>query len=27
MAEYVEGVNYLSVEDLVYINRRLIETQ
>lgn len=27
MAEYVEGVNYLSVEDLVYINRRLIEEQ
>lgn len=27
MAEYVEGVNYLSVEDLVYINRRLIEIQ
>ena len=27
MAEIVEGVNYLSVEDIIYINRRLIETQ
>lgn len=25
--EYVEGVNYLSIEDIVYINRSLIETQ
>ncbi|BBE77228.1 MULTISPECIES: type II toxin-antitoxin system death-on-curing family toxin [Phytobacter] len=27
MAEIVEGVNYLSVDDLISINRRLIETQ
>lgn len=25
--EYVEGVNYLSIDDIVYINRSLIETQ
>ncbi|EOX8565441.1 type II toxin-antitoxin system death-on-curing family toxin [Salmonella bongori] len=25
--EYVEGVNYLSIEDIVYINRSLIEIQ
>lgn len=25
--EYVEGINYLSIEDIVYINRSLIETQ
>lgn len=25
--EHVEGVNYLSIEDIVYINRSLIETQ
>lgn len=27
MAEHVEGVNYLSLEDIVYINKALIETQ
>lgn len=27
MAEIVEGVNYLSVEDIIYINRTLIEKQ
>lgn len=27
MAEIVEGVNYLSVEDIIYINRALIEKQ
>lgn len=27
MAEHVEGINYLSVEDLIYINRSLIEAQ
>ncbi|ECU9162030.1 TPA: type II toxin-antitoxin system death-on-curing family toxin [Salmonella enterica] len=27
MAEIVEGVNYLSVDDLIYINRSLIELQ
>ncbi|AVF33632.1 type II toxin-antitoxin system death-on-curing family toxin [Rahnella sikkimica] len=27
MAEIVEGIHYLSVDDLVYINRTLIETQ
>lgn len=27
MADYVEGVNYLSVDDLIFINRSLIEAQ
>ena len=27
MIEHVEGINYLSLEDIVYINRALIETQ
>lgn len=27
MAEIVEGVHYLSVDDLIYINKTLIETQ
>lgn len=27
MTEHVEGVNYLSLEDIVYINKALIETQ
>lgn len=27
MIEHVEGINYLSFEDIVYINRALIETQ
>lgn len=27
MAEHVDGVNYLSVEDLIFINRSLIEAQ
>ncbi|SFN29996.1 death on curing protein [Izhakiella capsodis] len=27
MAEYAEGVNYLSIEDIVFINKVLIETQ
>lgn len=27
MTEHVEGINYLSVEDIVYINKALIETQ
>lgn len=27
MAEIVEGIHYLSVDDLIYINRTLIETQ
>lgn len=27
MAEHVEGVNYLSIDDLIFINRSLIEAQ
>ncbi|MDU4288326.1 type II toxin-antitoxin system death-on-curing family toxin [Mixta calida] len=27
MAEHVEGVNYLSVDDIIFINRSLIEAQ
>ncbi|MDA8479835.1 type II toxin-antitoxin system death-on-curing family toxin [Citrobacter sp. Awk 4] len=27
MTEHVEGINYLSLEDIVYINKALIETQ
>ncbi|KAA6001391.1 type II toxin-antitoxin system death-on-curing family toxin [Pantoea sp. M_5] len=27
MAEHVEGINYLSIEDLIFINRSLIEAQ
>ena len=27
MAEYAEGINYLSVEDIAFINKVLIEAQ